>query len=36
MDGSEVSRLEVTKVARGAQKTDLFQIPPGFAKFERN
>lgn len=36
MDGSEVSRLEVTKVARGAQKPDLFQVPPGFAKFERN
>ncbi len=36
MDGSEVSRLEVTKVARGQQRTDLFQIPAGFTKFERN
>ncbi len=36
MDGSEVSRLEVTKVVRGAQKADLFEIPAGFTKFERN
>ncbi|HMN05567.1 MAG TPA: DUF4412 domain-containing protein [Flavobacteriales bacterium] len=36
VDGSEVSRLEVTKVARGAQRPDLFQIPAGFTKFERN
>lgn len=36
MDGSEVSRLEVTKVSRGAQKADLFQIPAGFTRFERN
>ena len=36
MDGSEVSRLEVTKVARGQQRTDLFQVPAGFTKFERN
>ncbi|MBS1569625.1 MAG: DUF4412 domain-containing protein [Bacteroidetes bacterium] len=36
MDGSEVSRLEVTKVARGTQKADLFQIPAGFTRFERN
>ena len=36
IDGSEVSRLEVTKVARGPQKTDQFEIPAGFTKFERN
>lgn len=36
MDGSEVSRLEVTKVTRGAQKADLFTIPSGFTRFERN
>ena len=36
IDGSEVSRLEVTKVTRGAQKADLFEIPSGFSKFERN
>ncbi len=36
IDGSEVSRLDVTKVARGAQKADLFEIPAGFTKFERN
>ncbi|HRN37312.1 MAG TPA: DUF4412 domain-containing protein [Flavobacteriales bacterium] len=35
-DGSEVSRLEVTKVGRGAQKPELFQVPAGFTKFERN
>lgn len=36
MDGSEVSRLEVTKVARGPQKADQFEIPSGYTKFERN
>ncbi len=36
MDGSEVSRLEVTKVVRGAQKDDRFTIPASFTKFERN
>jgi hypothetical protein len=35
-DGSEVSRLEVTRVSRGTQKADLFEIPAGFTKFERN
>ena len=34
IDGSEVSRLEVTKVSCGAQKLS-FEIPAGFAKFER-
>jgi len=36
MDGAEVSRLEVTKVAKGVQKPTLFEIPAGFNKFERN
>ncbi len=36
MDGAEVSRLEVTKVTKGAQKPALFEIPPGYNKFERN
>ncbi len=36
MDGSEVSRLEVTKVSRGPQRADQFEIPAGFTKFERN
>jgi hypothetical protein len=36
MDGSEVSRLEVSKVNRSAQKSDLFEIPAGYTRFERN
>ncbi len=36
MDGAEVSRLEVTKVTKGAQKAPLFEIPSDFNKFERN
>ena len=36
MDGAEVGRLEVTKITKGAQKPTLFEIPPGFNKFERN
>ncbi len=36
IDGAEVSRLEVTKVTKGAQKPVLFEIPAGFNKFERN
>lgn len=36
MDGSEVSRLSVTKVAKGTQKPVLFEIPAGYNKFERN
>lgn len=36
IDGSEVSRLEVTKVVRGEQKPAQFEVPPGFSKFERN
>jgi hypothetical protein len=35
-DGAEVSRLEVKKVTKGAQKTTLFEIPAGYNKFERN
>ncbi|MEZ4738303.1 MAG: DUF4412 domain-containing protein [Flavobacteriales bacterium] len=35
-DGAEVSRLEVTKVTKGAQKPSLFEIPAGYNKFERN
>ncbi len=36
MDGAEVSRLEVTRVTKGAQKASLFEIPAGYNKFERN
>jgi len=36
MDGAEVSRLEVGKVTKGAQKPTLFEIPAGYNKFERN
>ncbi|HRH38871.1 MAG TPA: DUF4412 domain-containing protein, partial [Flavobacteriales bacterium] len=36
LDGAEVSRLEVSKVAKGVQKPALFEIPAGFNKFERN
>ena len=35
-DGAEVSRLEVTKVTKGAQKPSLFEVPAGYNKFERN
>ena len=36
MDGAEVSRLEVTQVTKGAQKSSLFEVPAGFNRFERN
>ncbi|MFN3875576.1 MAG: DUF4412 domain-containing protein [Flavobacteriales bacterium] len=36
LDGAEVSRLEVTKVTKAPQKSSLFEIPPGYNKFERN
>ena len=36
MDGAEVSRLEVTKVTKAAQKPTQFEIPAGYNKFERN
>jgi len=35
-DGAEVSRLEVSKVTKAAQKPALFEIPAGYNKFERN
>jgi hypothetical protein len=36
MDGAEVSRLEATRVVKAVQKPSLFEIPPGYNKFERN
>jgi hypothetical protein len=36
MDGAEVSRLEVSKVAKGVQKASLFEVPAGYNRFERN
>mgnify|MGYP001347095024 CR=1 FL=1 len=36
LDGSEVSKLQVTRIAKGAQKPALFEIPADFNKFERN
>ncbi|MFZ1691877.1 MAG: DUF4412 domain-containing protein [Flavobacteriales bacterium] len=36
LDGAEVSRLEVSKVTKGPQKSTLFEIPAGYNKFERN
>ncbi len=36
MDGAEVSRLEVTRVTKGAQKSSLFEIPADHHRFERN
>ncbi len=36
LDGAEVSKLEVTKVIKVAQKPTIFEIPAGFNKFERN
>jgi len=36
LDGAEVSKLQVTKVAKGVQKPTLFEVPAGFNKFERN
>lgn len=36
IDGSEVSRLEVTSVKRGPQDAKLFEVPAGFTRFERN
>lgn len=36
LDGSEVSKLEVTKVTKGVQKPALFEIPGDYNKFERN
>lgn len=36
LDGSEVSKLEVTKVTKGVQKPGIFEIPGDYNKFERN
>lgn len=36
MDGAEVSRLEVTRITKGAQKPALFEIPADHNRFERN
>ncbi len=36
MDGAEVSRLEVTRVTKAAQKASLFEIPADYNRFERN
>jgi Domain of unknown function (DUF4412) len=36
LDGSEVSRLEVKKVTRAVQRETLFEVPPGYSRFERN
>ncbi len=36
LDGAEVSKLEVTKVIKAAQKPTMFEIPAGYNKFERN
>lgn len=35
-DGTEVTKLEVTKISRTENNTALFQIPPNYNKFERN
>lgn len=35
-DGTEVTKLEVTKISRAENNTALFQIPPNYNKFERN
>jgi len=36
LDGAEVSRLEVTKVTKGAQQASLFEVPGDYNRFERN
>ena len=36
LDGSEVSKLEVTKVTKGVQKATLSEVPGDYNKFERN
>ena len=36
LDGTEVSRLEVTKVVRSEQRVALFEVPKEYTKFERN
>nr|MDQ3100946.1 DUF4412 domain-containing protein [Bacteroidota bacterium] len=36
MDGAEVSRLEVTRITKAAQKPSIFEIPADHNRFERN
>ena len=36
LDGSEVSKLEVSRIVKGVQKPTLFEIPGDYNKFERN
>lgn len=36
LDGAEISRLEVTRVSKGAQKAALFEIPGDYNRFEKN
>jgi hypothetical protein len=36
LDGSEVSKLEVSRITKGVQKPGLFEIPGDYNKFERN
>jgi hypothetical protein len=36
LDGAEISRLEVTRITKGAQKPSLFEIPADHHRFERN
>jgi len=35
INGTEISRLQVNNIARGAQPDRLFEIPAGYSKFER-
>ena len=34
-DGMELTRLEATKVEKSALSADMFKIPEGYTKFER-
>jgi len=36
LDGTEVTKLEVTKIERTENRTAIFEIPPNYNKFERN
>jgi len=36
MDGTEVTKLEVTNIEREKNETAIFEIPPNYNKFERN
>lgn len=35
INGTEISKLQVNNISRGAQAEKLFQIPAGYSKFER-